>query len=68
MVDKAPHITATELQTLIGKRGEWQAGPIGFTVRIIDARLVFNRVDVKIEPIAGTGQKWVSLDSVAGPW
>lgn len=55
----------TELAELIGRVGEWVIGPIGVRVRVIDARRVFNRLDLKIEPVAGSGQKWVSSEAVA---
>lgn len=57
--------TATGLQSLIGREGELIIGPLGFRVRVLDARRVFNRLDLKVEPIKGSGSKWVSAESVA---
>ena len=35
-----------------------------FQVTIVDARQAFGRLNVQVEPIAGEGTAWVSMDRV----
>ena len=55
----------------IGKRGTFNiplkgAEPCGFIVpiRVLDTRVVCNRVDVKVEPVGGEGAAWLKLANV----
>lgn len=48
-----------ELQKLVNKRGHIEDQGIQFAVRSVDARRAYGRVEVCIEPIAGTGRRWV---------
>lgn len=38
----------------------------GFTidVRVLETRAVFGRTDVKVTPVAGTGDRWVQADKL----
>lgn len=61
--------THSTLHAYVGKRGLWSPpstsnGRICFVVEIIDARPRFGDVDLLIRPVAGQGQKWVSLSAV----
>jgi hypothetical protein len=54
----------------IGKNGTYQirsasGESLHVNVRIIDVRSAFGRIDYRIEPIQGTGQVWVSADSIS---
>ena len=57
-------MSAAELAGLIGRETLADLEPRGLRVRvrIIDARHVFGRIDARIEPVAGEGSAWVSLD------
>ena len=39
-------------------------GGLAFPVKILDARKVWGRVDVLINPIGGSGEKWVEASSL----
>lgn len=57
-------MTAASLLGLIGARGQYVNGTLYIPVVITDAREVFGRVDVCIEPVGGSGQQWVSRSNV----
>lgn len=57
-------MNAEQLQKLKGQEALVTMDGIDVTVRIIDARFVFGRIDVRIEPLSGEGQKWVRATSV----
>lgn len=49
----------------IGQLAEWSVpayGPVRVTVRILDARLAYGKPTYQIEPVAGNGRAWVSLE------
>ena len=48
----------------VGKRGTLESGGIVVKVNVIDVKIVFGRLMFFIEPVAGTGSKWVNADSV----
>lgn len=51
--------TSTEMMEHVGAVGEFAAGPLRITVKIIDSRLRFSRRDYLIAPVAGKGEQWV---------
>ncbi|MEN6367732.1 MAG: hypothetical protein ABFC88_13050 [Thermoguttaceae bacterium] len=51
-----------ELAALIGKEGLLSVNPIQVAVRVLDARVVYSRVDCLVTPLAGKGQQWVSSE------
>lgn len=51
----------------IGERGFWRADALRIEVEIVDVRRVFDRHDVLIRPVAGTGERWVSACTVMLP-
>ena len=59
-----PPMTAAMLSIPIGSEGMLRCGDMYVRVRILDARCVFNRVDLLVTPIAGDGTQWVAADRV----
>lgn len=57
-------MSAVELATWIGRTGQLSIKDMSVAVRITDVRQVWNRTDVLIVPLAGTGMTWVALDSL----
>lgn len=60
-----------ELDSYIGVKGNLpvgrnRAGGYDLTVRVIvrDVRLAFGRIDLLVEPLAGTGSKWVNQANI----
>ena len=51
--------TATELSKQIGREGLVNLAGLQVGVRIVDARSVFDRVDLKIVPLSGRGETWI---------
>lgn len=58
--------TFTELAAYLGKEGLYHFDHSGFgvSVRIRDVKESWGRIQVRIYPKDGTGDKWVALDSV----
>lgn len=60
-------MTAREGARLLGRKGMWACGrDIAVQVRIVDARSVYGRMQVLVEPVSGTGQQWVAVEAVVG--
>lgn len=59
-------MTATDLMPLLGQCALWHPPhyDLGVSVRILDARRVFARVDCLITPCAGRGDCWVGRDAL----
>jgi hypothetical protein len=57
-------MTVIELNELLGRIAVYKIGDLQVNVLIVNARKVWNRIDVQIDPCSGTGRQWVSLDSV----
>lgn len=57
-------MTGRELTAPIGQIAEWTvpAYQVRVTVRIIDARLAYGKPTYQVEPVAGSGRAWVSLE------
>jgi hypothetical protein len=64
---KGTQLTANELNEYVNREGTW-AAPIAdlkIRVKVIDARQIFGRLELKITPLAGSGEAWaqnVTLD------
>lgn len=58
-------MTAVEQATWIGRTGQLAVKDITVAVRITNVRRSWNRTDVLIAPLAGSGMTWVALDSLA---
>ena len=49
--------------------GTLSVGSIRVPIIISDARQVFDRVDVLVEPVGGMGVQWVSIERIKlGTW
>jgi hypothetical protein len=48
----------------VGKHGQLAIGEMTIPVLIIDARVVWNRTDLRVTPLGGHGNQWVSADRV----
>jgi hypothetical protein len=58
-------MTTLELMQNIGKIAEWGDGSgLKYDVKITDSRLRWGAVDYLIVPVAGSGSRWVSGESV----
>lgn len=58
-------MTAEELASYIGREGILGFEKLGVCVRSTDAREVYGRLDVLVEPIQGTGKAWVAEARIA---
>ena len=58
-------MTNTELASYVNKEGILNTDKLGVLIRSLDAREVYGRLDVLVEPVAGTGQAWVSESRIA---
>ena len=53
------------LRTNVGHTGLWKVSDlVRVRVNILDARQVYDRVDLLITPIGGSGKQWVSIQKV----
>jgi hypothetical protein len=64
--------TANELAANVGREGLWSTpiANIQVRVKVIDARQIFGRVELKVTPLAGSGEAWaqnVKIDKPAKP-
>lgn len=57
-------MTIQESQSLIGRAARYEVRSMGFDVTIIGVRQGFGRTDLQIRPAQGTGETWVSSQSV----
>ena len=60
-------MNALELAAYIGKTGTFSIAPgaWSFDVRVVNARVSYGGLQLEIEPIAGTGKRWVEARKVA---
>ncbi len=58
MTSKEIHELLSKAATLHGKDG------MDIAVRIVDAREAYGRLDVRVTPVAGSGEVWVNADRV----
>ena len=56
--------TASEMKAAVGKIGDIPVGEMRVTVKIVDARERWGRIDVLVTPLKGSGQQWKSLDTL----
>jgi len=57
-------MTTREIAELLDKAATLETDGLSVSVKIIDARENFGRIDVCVTPEAGSGQAWVSADRV----
>ncbi len=55
-----------ELSKRIGTIVEFHRDGLTFHVRIVDARMSYGAVECRIEPLAGSGARWVRESSTKG--
>jgi hypothetical protein len=55
-----------ELSKRIGTIVEFSRDGLTFHVRIVDARMSYGSVECRIEPLAGSGARWVRESSLKG--
>ena len=61
--------TTLELAKYIGMNGTLSTGSLRVPITISDARQVFDRVDVLVQPVGGIGFQWVSIERIKlGTW
>lgn len=53
-------MTAQEAIKMIGKEAVFTVDTMHVAVRIVDVRSAYGRIDYRIEPVTGSGYKWVS--------
>ena len=59
-------MTSEELATHVGREGLLSmGGAIAIEVKSLDAREVYGRLDILVEPVAGTGKAWVAEFRIA---
>ncbi len=53
-------MTANELGENVGREGTWTTpiASIKIRVKILDARQIFGRLELKVTPLGGTGEAW----------
>lgn len=54
-----------EMASLVGKTGKLKVDSFLIPVLISDIRKVWQRIDVLVSPVNGSGEQWVSLERVA---
>lgn len=57
-------MTVKEMADLIDREGRVVISNLGVNVRVVDARAVYGREQVRITPLAGDGMAWVELTRV----
>lgn len=60
-------MTNAELAAFVGREGliTFDGGKLTIEVHSKDAREVYGRLDILVEPVAGTGQAWVAESRIA---
>ncbi len=58
-------MSTMELIKNIGKVADWSDGQgLKYEVKILDSRTRWGSIDYLVSPVAGSGSRWVSSDSV----
>lgn len=58
--------SASTLGQNVGKTATLHTNELKVSVRIIDAKSAYGALRFLVEPVAGSGQVWVSADRVTG--
>ncbi len=60
-------MTAVELASYVGRTGGWTI-PTGdafkVRVRVVNAREIFGRVELRVSPLEGSGEAWTTVQNV----
>lgn len=59
--------TAVSMSSYLKRRGTIRYGMLTIDIVVADVRKSWNRIDLLITPIAGSGQTWVASTSVTFP-
>jgi len=60
-------MTAIELAKYIGQTATYHGVPgLVIEVTVIDARVSWGQVQLQIQPVSGSGSKWVNAESLGG--
>ncbi len=57
-------MTTNEMLPNVGKLFSYNAHGLRFIVRCIDTRTVYGKLQLHVQPLDGTGDKWVDRDSL----
>lgn len=57
-------MTVKTAKEVIGRQADLRLDGLTVLVEILDARFVFGRDDARVRPVSGTGEKWVSMESL----
>jgi hypothetical protein len=57
-------ITYTSMAKLIGKTAKLNIERLLVSVHVMDVKTAFGRIDVLVEPVTGSGEKWVSSEKI----
>ena len=57
-------MTVAQMATLVGQEGLLRVERLQVQVRVVDVRTVYGRLQLLVEPVAGSGQQWVDADRV----
>jgi hypothetical protein len=59
-------MTTAELAKLLGQLGSYYIPGLVIEVTVIDARMSWGQVQLQIQPVSGSGSKWINADSLGG--
>lgn len=51
-------------RSVVGRTGVYKTEEMSFPVRILNERFRYGRLDVKIKPINGSGERWVEFHKI----
>lgn len=57
----------SSLREYVGRQGVLKIDQLRVAVQCVDARQCWQRIDVLVTPIAGSGEQWVSADRLTFP-
>lgn len=57
-------VTYGSMVKMVGKTAKLNMEGLTVFVHVLDVKTAFGRVDVLVQPVAGSGEKWVSSDKV----
>ena len=58
-------MTDDDLTALRGRTGTVEVDTLNFSVTVVDARIRFGHLDLRVAPVTGTGEKWVEAHRVS---
>lgn len=67
MYERGARVNAHELSQMIGRSASWTIFDLNIPVEVTDARYMFGRTDIQIQPVGGTGKHWCSRHAIRFP-